>query len=159
MTCRRTFVLATDQLSREWGYVALSRGPESNRLYVLEGAAPERLEYAPRDRAPDGPRRAARCDPRRRSWRPITRRNGSISRASRRDLADAERDRGAAVSALRRLERERPRWYRPADRREHAGALADARAKETDRLTQRVAELRERQTEMNARRPSADDRR
>src|SRR4029079_19070828 len=47
MTCRRTFVLATDQLSREWAYVALSRGVQSNRLYVLEDATPERLEYAP----------------------------------------------------------------------------------------------------------------
>src|SRR5262249_14263390 len=47
LTCRRTFVLATDQLSREWGYVALSRGTDSNRLYVIEGEAPERLEYAP----------------------------------------------------------------------------------------------------------------
>ena len=39
MTCRQTFVLATDQLSREWAYVALSRGTQSNRLYVLEGDA------------------------------------------------------------------------------------------------------------------------
>src|SRR3954465_12739939 len=64
-----------------------------------------------------------------------------------RDLANAERDRGEAVTTLRRLERERPRWYRPADRRERARALADTR-EEIDRRTQRVDELRERQLEM-----------
>jgi hypothetical protein len=54
MTCRLTFVLATDQLSREWAYEALSRGAESNRLYVLEDASPERLEYAPGSERPGG---------------------------------------------------------------------------------------------------------
>ena len=47
MTCRRTFILATDQLTREAAYVALSRGRESNRIYALEPGAPERAEYAP----------------------------------------------------------------------------------------------------------------
>ena len=47
MTCRRTFILATDELTREAAYVALSRGRESNRVYALEPAAPERAEYAP----------------------------------------------------------------------------------------------------------------
>jgi hypothetical protein len=44
MTCRSTFILATDELTREAGYVALSRGRESNRVYALAPAAPERAE-------------------------------------------------------------------------------------------------------------------
>ena len=32
LTCSQTFVLATDGLSKEWAYVALSRGRDSNRL-------------------------------------------------------------------------------------------------------------------------------
>jgi hypothetical protein len=48
LTCSRTFVLATDGLSKEWewAYVALSRGRDANRLYVT-GEQRERLEYAP----------------------------------------------------------------------------------------------------------------
>jgi conjugative relaxase-like TrwC/TraI family protein len=146
MTCRRTFVLATDQLSREWAYVALSRGAESNRLYVLEGAAPERLEYAPGDERQTGlVARLMRSEAQElASDHAIDRQD--LARVAR-DLADAERDRGAAVTALRRMERERPRWYRPADRRQRARALNSAR-EETGRSTRRVQELRERQTEM-----------
>jgi len=33
-TVDHTFVLGSDELYREWGYVAMSRGRESNRLYV-----------------------------------------------------------------------------------------------------------------------------
>ena len=47
MTCRSTFILATDELTREAAYVALSRGRDSNRIYALGPAAPERAEYAP----------------------------------------------------------------------------------------------------------------
>jgi hypothetical protein len=47
MTCRQTFVLASDSLSREWAYVALSRGRESNRLYVVDGEVGDRAEFAP----------------------------------------------------------------------------------------------------------------
>jgi ATP-dependent exoDNAse (exonuclease V) alpha subunit len=51
LTCSRTFVLASDELSREWAYVALSRGRDENRLHVVRGEAAERLEFAPRSRA------------------------------------------------------------------------------------------------------------
>ena len=47
MTCDRTFVLVGDQLTREAGYVALSRGRQSNRLYVLDSPESERDEFAP----------------------------------------------------------------------------------------------------------------
>jgi ATP-dependent exoDNAse (exonuclease V) alpha subunit len=47
MTCRQTFVLATDGMSREWAYVALTSGREANRLYVVGGDVDERAEFAP----------------------------------------------------------------------------------------------------------------
>ena len=37
MTTDRTFVLGDESLYREWGYVAMSRGREENRLYVVMG--------------------------------------------------------------------------------------------------------------------------
>ncbi|MDP9068419.1 MAG: relaxase domain-containing protein [Actinomycetota bacterium] len=37
MTTDRSFVLGDDSLYREWGYVAMSRGREENRLYVVMG--------------------------------------------------------------------------------------------------------------------------
>ena len=37
MTTDRAFVLGDDSLYREWGYVAMSRGREENRLYVVVG--------------------------------------------------------------------------------------------------------------------------
>jgi ATP-dependent exoDNAse (exonuclease V) alpha subunit len=46
LTCSLTFVLATDGLSKKWAYVALSRGRESNRLYVTHEAR-ESEEFAP----------------------------------------------------------------------------------------------------------------
>ncbi len=44
MTTDRAFVLGDQTLYREWGYVAMSRGRESNRLYVVAGADPDREE-------------------------------------------------------------------------------------------------------------------
>jgi conjugative relaxase-like TrwC/TraI family protein len=37
MTVDRTWVLGSDSVYREWGYVALSRGRDSNRFYVVAG--------------------------------------------------------------------------------------------------------------------------
>lgn len=39
MTTDRVFVLGDESLYREWGYVAMSRGREENRLYVVMGDA------------------------------------------------------------------------------------------------------------------------
>jgi conjugative relaxase-like TrwC/TraI family protein len=36
LTCDATFVLGSDEIYREWGYVALSRGRQDNRLYVID---------------------------------------------------------------------------------------------------------------------------
>jgi ATP-dependent exoDNAse (exonuclease V) alpha subunit len=144
MTCQRTFVLATDQLSREWAYVALSRGAQSNRLYVLEGHAGERAEYAPgADRSVSLVQRLVRSEAQRMAsdHSRDEHRFGAVARA----LADAERARGDALAAERRLERATPRWYRPAARREHADALAEAR-QASEAAVRRVEALRERQS-------------
>jgi len=50
MTCRQTFVLVSDSMSREGGYVALSRGRVANHLYVVASEPSERDEYAPASR-------------------------------------------------------------------------------------------------------------
>lgn len=47
MTTGRAFVLGTEDLYREWGYVALSRGRAENRLYVVAPEPPDRDEIAP----------------------------------------------------------------------------------------------------------------
>ena len=60
------------------------------------------------------------------------------------ELAEAERARSDATAEQWRLGRQRPRWFRPAARREHAEALVRARAA-TDELTARAARLRDRQ--------------
>ena len=42
LTCEAAFVLGSDEIYREWGYVALSRGRADNRLYLAAGdLAPE----------------------------------------------------------------------------------------------------------------------
>lgn len=43
-------MLGSDELYREWGYVAMSRGRAENRLYVVGAAGRERDEYAPTER-------------------------------------------------------------------------------------------------------------
>jgi ATP-dependent exoDNAse (exonuclease V) alpha subunit len=55
MTCRSAFVLARDDVYREWAYTAMSRGRESNRLYVVTDGGSSRDEFAPPE-----PRREAR---------------------------------------------------------------------------------------------------
>lgn len=44
MTTEKAFVLGDETLYREWGYVAMSRGKQSNSLYVVTGVDPEREE-------------------------------------------------------------------------------------------------------------------
>jgi ATP-dependent exoDNAse (exonuclease V) alpha subunit len=53
-TVDRALVLADPGLSQEWGYTALTRGSESNHLYLAASRARARDEFAPRDlEAPD----------------------------------------------------------------------------------------------------------
>ncbi len=71
MTCSQTFVLATDGLSKEWAYVALSRGRDANRLYVTREAR-ESAEFAPNG---DG------------TWRPADALREGLSRSAAQELA------------------------------------------------------------------------
>ncbi len=55
LTVDRSFVLADEGISREWGYVALSRGRESNRLYLCSQPDQARAEFAPTATEPADP--------------------------------------------------------------------------------------------------------
>ncbi len=52
-TCEHGLLLASDDLHREMGYVGLSRGKQSNRMYLVADETPDELEYhgRPGDRA------------------------------------------------------------------------------------------------------------
>jgi len=52
MTTGRAFVLGTEELYREWGYVALSRGRTANHLY-LTAPTTDRVEIAPAEPTTD----------------------------------------------------------------------------------------------------------
>jgi hypothetical protein len=47
LTVDETFVLAGEEITQEWAYVALSRGRTSNRLYLAASVASDREEFAP----------------------------------------------------------------------------------------------------------------
>jgi conjugative relaxase-like TrwC/TraI family protein len=47
MTVEKAFVLGTDSVFREWGYVSMSRGRRWNGFYAVAAAFREREEYAP----------------------------------------------------------------------------------------------------------------
>jgi ATP-dependent exoDNAse (exonuclease V) alpha subunit len=63
LTVDRTFVLATEGMTQEWAYVAMSRGRHSNRLYVAARGDGLRAEFAPTDCHVEGPVAAARYKP------------------------------------------------------------------------------------------------
>jgi hypothetical protein len=52
MTAERALILGDDSVYREWGYVALSRGREENRLYVVAGERAAEVREALHARAP-----------------------------------------------------------------------------------------------------------
>jgi ATP-dependent exoDNAse (exonuclease V) alpha subunit len=55
LTVDHAFVLAGEGMSREWAYVALSRGRQSNRLYLSAVPEDPRVEFAPREQQRAGP--------------------------------------------------------------------------------------------------------
>ncbi|HWK26181.1 MAG TPA: hypothetical protein VNS09_06440 [Solirubrobacter sp.] len=77
MTCSKTFVLATDGLSKEWAYVALSRGRQANRLYVTREAR-ETAEFTPNG---DG------------TWRPADALRDGLTRSAAHEPASLQRRR------------------------------------------------------------------
>jgi conjugative relaxase-like TrwC/TraI family protein len=50
LTLDRAFVLGSPEIYREWGYTALSRGRQENRMYVVAADDLERQEVAPAQR-------------------------------------------------------------------------------------------------------------
>jgi hypothetical protein len=160
MTCRRTFVLVGDQLTREAGYVALSRGRESNRLYLLNSPDSERDEYSPR-----GPGRPA---PLRELVETLRRSRAQTLATDAIDIpAELERvgelraeqmhEDAAAADARSALERERPSWFRAGARAQHATRLDHARTVEVGAI-ERLARLDERVQELRARQASEERR-
>jgi conjugative relaxase-like TrwC/TraI family protein len=154
-TVDRTFVLATDAISREWAYVALSRGRIANRLYAADRADSGRVEFAPEDRGGasgverlaaslrsssaqvlaidsgsplvDDLRRAAEAAGLER--RAAEQRGMAWLPGCRRRIADARREERAARFELRRVESERQHSARPFT----TEAEMDARVDEASR--------------------------
>lgn len=99
LTTERTFVLADSGASREWLYVALSRGRQANRLYVA-GEDRSRDEFAPVDRhQPD-------------AWRRLV---AAMARSEAQPMAidvAAERQLGRRLDREQRIAARRARWDR-----------------------------------------------
>ena len=55
LTVDRSYVLADDGISLEWGYVALSRGRDQNQLYLCSEPDQARAEFAPTATEPADP--------------------------------------------------------------------------------------------------------
>ena len=88
-TVDRAFVLADPSLSQEWGYTALTRGRESNHLYLAADRALWRDEFAPHDPAPPDP---------------IAQLARALSKSNAQTLAIDASPLSAAEQELRRLE-------------------------------------------------------
>ncbi len=92
MTTDRAFVLGTEDLYREWGYVAMSRGRVANHLYVVAPTDTDRDEIAP-------------AAERRRGLRAVT---GALGRSRAQALAsDAAPDEALAALPTEELVRQR----------------------------------------------------
>ena len=123
ITVDHTFVLGSPELYREWGYVSMSRGRRSNRLYLTPGEVPEDLH--PRTLQPELEPTDAVTGRLRRSrahhtlveeladiahrWRAAHVRLAAPDIARQRALAlrraELDRDRHATIEQLARLER------------------------------------------------------
>ena len=141
-TVERSFVLADPSLSQEWGYTALTRGRESNHLYLAGTRSKRRDEFAPFDPEPPDPiAQLARALSTSNAQTlaidasPLFAARAELQRLER-ARAEAERDEADAARARRNAEARVSRW-RPKSQRE----LADARTLEAA-ATARVNELR-----------------
>jgi hypothetical protein len=102
--------LVTDELSREWGYVALSRAREETRIYAVGSPAPERTEWAPSVPRVDGRSSLVRGLGRSEAQSPASDVSVGQERiALERQLAEMRE----------RLAAEPPAWFRRSARREH----------------------------------------
>lgn len=136
LTAGATWVLGTDALYREWGYVALSRGRQSNRLYLVAGPDPEPDGHPSALAPPQG-------DPLRRLAGDLTRSRAQRLATDHPPARHAELDDRQLADLAARL---------------RADLLAAARtepAGERDRLTARRDQLAARRNDLAARRDSA----
>ncbi|HYM81203.1 MAG TPA: AAA family ATPase [Candidatus Limnocylindria bacterium] len=155
LTFRQTFVLATDHISREWAYSALSRGRESNRLYTVAARSEERDEYAPSDaRRPAAREQLAAALERSDAHTLAT----DIGREQRlvaelqhvvAEHESAVRAHDTAVSVRADLERDPPHPLRRRARRRHGRELARARDDEA-RTLRRVEAWSSKETTVRA---------
>ena len=175
LTCRQTFVLATDQLTQEAAYVALSRGRDSNRVYALRPAPAERDEYAPSaGRNTDA--RSALVDaltrsqaqklasdttaPTRSPTDPAQHAHPPRSATWLAEVAQEREDLRVELTRARhrraRLEHDRPPWFRPKARGRRVAALEQAASDEIraelrlQQLAVRESALREQLAEERA---------
>jgi conjugative relaxase-like TrwC/TraI family protein len=137
-TVDRAFVLANEGMSREWAYVALSRGRLSNRLYVAAEPDLERAEFAPVERGGRDPVERLAASLRESSAQVLAIDTGTAS--ERAIVADREAER--AVRERKALESRRRQWL-PGRRKE----LDDARERERTALSA-AAETRRADAEM-----------
>jgi hypothetical protein len=132
LTFRETFVLATDQISREWAYSAMSRGREDNRLYAIGLGADDRDEYAPVGHPARGPRErlgTAMAHSTAHTLASDVGREQRLEAELRHTIAqrDAAADHDeAAILARADLQRKEPHALRRRARREHRQAMARA---------------------------------
>ena len=111
-------MLATDQVSRERGYVALSRAREETRVYAVGSPAPERTEWAPSVPRVDGRSSLVRGLGRSEAQPPAS--DVSIRQeriALERQLAEMRE----------RLAAEPPVWFRRSARRDHDAGMRSLR--------------------------------
>jgi hypothetical protein len=140
LTFGQTFVLATDLISREWIYSALSRGGESNRLYAVSDRTSERDEYAPGDSRPRGAREQLAAAVERSEAHALASDTGREPhllgelRHATAELAAAVRAHDAAARVGARLEAASPHPLRRRACRQHRRDLTRARDAEVRAL-------------------------
>ncbi|MDP8930594.1 MAG: AAA family ATPase, partial [Actinomycetota bacterium] len=141
LTVDHTFVLGSPELYREWGYVALSRGRESNRLYVHgmeEDLDPELDQHRPRPTGDPTAILSQRLQ-RSRAQPPISDATAALAgrwRELQQRLADP------AVRRQRELSQQRDEL---ADRHNSLSRLVEGDQKQLDRLDHGLRRLRNRQ--------------
>jgi hypothetical protein len=132
LTFRQTFVLATDRISSEWAYSALSRGRESNRLYAVAERDRERDEYAPAVRPTETTRERLALAVERSEAQELATDTGREARLvgelgrTQANLDAATREGDEAARLRVELERVSPHPLRRGARRDHRDALARA---------------------------------
>ena len=170
LTVDHTFVLGSDSLYREWGYVALSRGRQTNRLYLHADTAAHRCELGELDlhgHAPNtdpvgrvaGRLAASRAqlpvsDTLGARWRRLeTFLSAREVRSRPHTSAELDRMRVEREHVTRRiaeLERQRDRWVAPAlrsrtrDDRRRIVAELDRQIGRLERLDAKIGELTDR---------------